>query len=60
MTGGRIKRLQPYIKKNENFMFTYGDGISNVNLKKLFKFFKKQNYGHCNSSRFPPGLVKLL
>ena len=41
MTGGRIKRLQPYIKKNENFMFTYGDGISNVNLKKLFKFFQK-------------------
>lgn len=41
MTGGRIKRLQPYIKKNENFMFTYGDGISNVNLKTLFKFFQK-------------------
>ncbi len=41
MTGGRIKRLQPYFKKNENFMFTYGDGISNVNLKNLFKFYQK-------------------
>ena len=41
MTGGRIRRIKPFIKKDENFMFTYGDGVSNVNLKKLLKFFKK-------------------
>ena len=34
MTGGRLKRLRKYIG-NETFMMTYGDGLSNVNLKKL-------------------------
>ncbi len=38
MTGGRILRLKKYFKKNENFFMTYGDGVSNVNLKKLKKF----------------------
>lgn len=37
MTGGRIKRIQPYIN-NEPFMITYGDGVSNVNISKLVKF----------------------
>lgn len=37
MTGGRIKKLSKIIK-NENFMVTYGDGLANVNLKKLEKF----------------------
>ena len=39
MTGGRIKRLEKYI--NGTFMLTYGDGLSNVNLKKLLKFHRK-------------------
>ena len=37
MTGGRLKRLKKYIG-NQRFMMTYGDGLSNVNLKKLLKF----------------------
>jgi len=40
MTGGRIKRLERYLDK-ETFMLTYGDGLSNVNLKKLYNFHKK-------------------
>ena len=40
MTGGRLKRLKKYVGK-ETFMMTYGDGLSNVNLKKLLKFHKK-------------------
>ena len=40
MTGGRLKRLKKYIG-NETFMMTYGDGLSNINLKKLLKFHKK-------------------
>ena len=40
MTGGRLKRLKKYLG-NETFMMTYGDGLSNVNLKKLLKFHKK-------------------
>ena len=40
MTGGRLKRLKKYIG-NERFMMTYGDGLSNVNLKKLLRLHKK-------------------
>lgn len=43
MTGGRIKSLKKYIKE-DTFMLTYGDGLSNVNLKKLISFHKKNNY----------------
>ncbi len=39
MTGGRLKRLTKHLR-NETFMMTYGDGMSNVNLKKLLKFHK--------------------
>ncbi len=42
MTGGRLKRLEKFISKNENFMFTYGDGVSNVNIKKLLNFHYKE------------------
>jgi glucose-1-phosphate cytidylyltransferase len=39
MTGGRVKRVQPYVG-NEPFMLTYGDGVSNVNIKELVAFHK--------------------
>jgi glucose-1-phosphate cytidylyltransferase len=41
LTGGRIKKMKKFINKDENFMFTYGDGISNINIKKLNLFHKK-------------------
>ena len=41
MTGGRLKRLSRYLKK-DTFLMTYGDGLSNVNLKSLIKFHKKK------------------
>ena len=41
MTGGRILRLKKFFKKNENFMVTYGDGISNQNIKRLKNFHLK-------------------
>lgn len=40
MTGGRIKRAKDYIK-DESFMLTYGDGISDINFSKLIEFHKK-------------------
>lgn len=40
MTGGRIKRIQPYVG-NETFMMTYGDGVSDINISKLVEFHKK-------------------
>ena len=40
MTGGRIKRLEQYLKEKAFFM-TYGDGLSDVNLRKLLNFHLK-------------------
>lgn len=41
MTGGRLKKLKKYLGK-ETFMMTYGDGLSDVNIKKLVNFHQKQ------------------
>lgn len=42
MTGGRIKRIQKYVG-DEPFCLTYGDGVSDVNIKKLLEFHEKEN-----------------
>lgn len=41
MTGGRIKRIQNYVGNN-TFMLTYGDGVSNINIKELVNFHETQ------------------
>ncbi len=41
MTGYRIKKLEKYLKNQENFFLTYGDGLSNVDINKLLKFHLK-------------------
>ena len=61
MTGGRLKRLQKYLK-NETFMMTYGDGISDINLKKLLKFHLKHKKISTLTSVRPParfGAIKI-
>jgi len=53
MTGGRIKRLYKLLKNNR-FLLTYGDGLSNVNLKKLVNFhIKNKNYVTLTAARPP-------
>ena len=61
MTGGRLKRLKKYLKK-ETFMMTYGDGLSNINLSKLVKFHKKNKNLVTLSAVRPParfGAIKI-
>jgi glucose-1-phosphate cytidylyltransferase len=61
MTGGRLKRLKKYIGK-ETFMMTYGDGLANVNLKKLLKFHQKNKKLVTLTAVRPParfGAIKL-
>lgn len=41
-TGGRLKRVEKYLD-NEDFCFTYGDGVSDVNISQLVNFHKRQN-----------------
>ncbi|MBF0124993.1 MAG: glucose-1-phosphate cytidylyltransferase [Magnetococcales bacterium] len=40
LTGGRLKRVQPYI--NDEFCFTYGDGVSAINITELIAFHRQQ------------------
>lgn len=40
MTGGRLKRVAPYLKDEEAFCFTYGDGVGNVDIGKTIAFHK--------------------
>ena len=61
MTGGRIKRLKKYLG-NETFLLTYGDGLSNVNIKKLINFHKKNKKIATLTAVRPParfGAIKL-
>ena len=61
MTGGRLKRLKKHIGK-ETFMMTYGDGLSNINLKKLLQFHKKNKKLVTLTAVRPParfGAIKL-
>ena len=37
-TGGRLKRIQNYVKDEEAFCFTYGDGVSDINISDLITF----------------------
>lgn len=61
MTGGRIKRLEKYLSK-ETFMLTYGDGLANINIKKLLKFHQKNKKLVTLTAVRPParfGAIKL-
>lgn len=42
MTAGRLKQVEKYID-DEDFMFTYGDGLSDVNINNLYKYHKNKN-----------------
>lgn len=42
MTGGRLKRVLPYVAEEEAFCFTYGDGVADVNISKLIEFHRHQ------------------
>jgi glucose-1-phosphate cytidylyltransferase len=37
-TGGRLRRLEPWIDSDETFMFTYGDGVADININSLLEF----------------------
>ena len=62
MTGGRIKRLKKFLK-NDTFMLTYGDGISNVNIKQLISSHKRNKKLVTLTAVRPParfGALKLI
>lgn len=54
MTGGRLKRVSRYLDR-EDFCFTYGDGLSNVDIGQLVKFHKEQGTLATLTAIQPPG-----
>jgi glucose-1-phosphate cytidylyltransferase len=55
MTGGRLKRVESYLRGEEAFCFTYGDGLSDVNVAKLIEFHRRADVHATLTSVFPPG-----
>ncbi len=54
MTGGRLKRVRDFLD-NEDFCFTYGDGVADVDIKKLITFHKSQGKLATVTAVQPPG-----
>ncbi len=54
MTGGRLKRVLPYVKNEKSFCFTYGDGVSDVNVTELIAFHHAQNVKATLTAVVPP------
>ncbi len=54
MTGGRVKRAQKFIG-NKPFMLTYGDGVGDIDIKKLLEFHKSHNKAMTMTSVQPDG-----
>ena len=54
-TGGRLKRVSDYIKKDEAFCFTYGDGVSDVDISAAIKFHQTHGKSATVTAVQPPG-----
>jgi len=55
MTGGRLRRVADYVKDEEAFCFTYGDGVGDVNITELIAFHKSQRVKATLTATIPPG-----
>ena len=55
MTGGRLKRVAPYVRDEEAFCMTYGDGVADVDLNKLIAFHRTQKVKATLTAAMVPG-----
>ena len=55
MTGGRLKRIGPYLQGEEDFCFTYGDGVSDVDITQLIMFHRAHGLLATLTATYPPG-----
>tara|TARA_B100001093_G_scaffold132296_1_gene124850 strand:- start:13953 stop:14729 length:777 start_codon:yes stop_codon:yes gene_type:complete len=55
MTGGRLKRISQYVKNENTFCFTYGDGVGNINISALIKFHQNHGKEATLTATRPPG-----
>ena len=55
LTGGRLKRIREYLKDEEAFCFTYGDGLSDINISDLIEFHNSHKKLATVTAVQPPG-----
>jgi len=55
MTGGRLKNVAEYIKDEKDFCFTYGDGVSNLDIGALIKYHRSHGKDATLTGVYPPG-----
>ena len=55
MTGGRLKRVKHYVKDEEAFCFTYGDGVADVDISALVAFHQQHGKRATVTAVQPPG-----
>jgi glucose-1-phosphate cytidylyltransferase len=55
MTGGRLKRTKEFVKDDEAFCFTYGDGVADIDIAALIKFHKQHGKQATVTAVQPPG-----
>ena len=55
MTGGRLKRVADYVRDDEAFCFTYGDGVSDVDISASIAFHRRHGKAATLTATFPPG-----
>ncbi|CAN1545634.1 GCD1 Nucleoside-diphosphate-sugar pyrophosphorylase involved in lipopolysaccharide biosynthesis/translation initiation factor 2B, gamma/epsilon subunits (eIF-2Bgamma/eIF-2Bepsilon) [Rhabdaerophilaceae bacterium] len=60
MTGGRLKRVTRYLRDEEAFCFTYGDGVSNVDIRGSIAFHKAHGKLATVTAVLPPGRFGVL
>ena len=60
MTGGRLRRVAEYIKDEEAFLFTYGDGVSDINISESIIFHRSHGKLATLTSTLPPGRFGVL
>ena len=55
MTGGRLKRVESYLKDDDLFCMTYGDGVGDINIGESIKFHKDRKSIATLTATYPPG-----
>lgn len=55
MTGGRLLRVRPYIENEQDFCFTYGDGVGDIDITRLISFHRSHGMAATVTAVSPPG-----
>jgi len=55
MTGGRLRRVRDYVKDEEAFCFTYGDGIGDIDIAETIRFHRAHGRAATLTATYPPG-----